>query len=92
MTDYLNLHYQGKLQFYVSHYTEKVFELITPLKIINKYPELQEFYKGLSDAVKQQIVPAQVYSQLVKNLIGAANNNPSILKFIEVIIQHFNKN
>ncbi len=86
MTDYLSLHNQGKLLFLVSHYTEKVFNFLTPLKIIDKYQVLTEFYNNLKEIHLQQIVPSSSYSNLVNNLISNAKTNPIIYKLIEMII------
>lgn len=89
MTENVNQRDQGKLLFVVSHYTEKVLDIMTPLKIIDKYPALVDFYNGVFDAVEQQIVPSQVYSQLVKNLLTVSINNPIIIKFIITLIDQF---
>ena len=61
MTQAINLYSQGN--------TEKTLDIIEPLTVIDKHIALKDFYKELLDAEKQQIVPFQVYSQIVKKLL-----------------------
>jgi hypothetical protein len=57
----MNLADQGRLLFLITHYTDKV-------KIIDKYPELLEFYNNLYEA-NNIMMPLTFYVSIIEQLI-----------------------
>ena len=85
----MNLADQGRLLFLITHYTDKVLLTLYPLKIIDKYPELLEFYNNLYEA-NNIMMPLTFYVTIMEQLISIAKGTDNLghaaLKIIRIML------